>query len=221
MTELMAVQSPYSHYFTEPSTVVDSPAKNEPVEKQRSKAALASSVPELVSSLIPNLGLLLTQSTSSTEKRSRWQPSKEMRAALKVLNDSLGRNYAAGSNNAKVTNAVNIVQQSWFGLSSGKASNPHDVEDCLDAVEDISRELMRVVVNMADVNGNTALHYAVSHANFDVVSVLLDSKVINPNILNKVSVPHQVCHNSISPLNISCYQVSLVHSFTLVCHFLS
>ena len=36
-----------------------------------------------------------------------------------------------------------------------------------------------------DVNGNTSLHYSVSHGNFDVVSVLLDSKVANPNILNK------------------------------------
>ena len=38
---------------------------------------------------------------------------------------------------------------------------------------------------MTDVNGNTALHYSVSHGSFDVVSVLLDAKVANPNILNK------------------------------------
>merc|ERR1712228_694990 len=30
-----------------------------------------------------------------------------------------------------------------------------------------------------------ALHYSVSHGNFDVVSILLDSKVANANILNK------------------------------------
>lgn len=33
--------------------------------------------------------------------------------------------------------------------------------------------------------GNTAMHYAVSHGNFDVVSVLLDSKVCNVNQQNK------------------------------------
>lgn len=33
--------------------------------------------------------------------------------------------------------------------------------------------------------GNTALHYAVSHGNFDVVSILLDSKVCDPNKANK------------------------------------
>ena len=32
--------------------------------------------------------------------------------------------------------------------------------------------------------GNTAMHYAVSHGNFDVVSVLLDSKVCNVDVMN-------------------------------------
>jgi ankyrin repeat protein len=35
------------------------------------------------------------------------------------------------------------------------------------------------------VQENTALHYAVSHGNFDVVSVLLDSKVANLNRPNR------------------------------------
>jgi len=32
--------------------------------------------------------------------------------------------------------------------------------------------------------GNTAMHYAVSHGNFDVVSILLDSKVCDVNQMN-------------------------------------
>jgi ankyrin repeat protein len=59
------------------------------------------------------------------------------------------------------------------------------VEDYLDAIEEMSRGLLDRVVNLTDVNGNTALHYSVSHGNFDVVSILLDSKVGNANILNK------------------------------------
>jgi ankyrin repeat protein len=105
-----------------------------------------------------------------------------MKAALKVLNDSLVK---GGRSTAQMTNAVNIVQQEWFKTSSTKQSNPLDVEDYLDAIEDISKELLNRVVNLTDVNGNTSLHYSVSHGNFDVVSVLLDSKVANPNILNK------------------------------------
>ena len=105
-----------------------------------------------------------------------------MKAALKVLNDSLNK---GSRSNAQITNAVNIVQQEWFKTSSTKQSNPLDVEDYLDAIEDISKQLLDRVVNLMDVNGNTSLHYSVSHGNFDVVSVLLDSKVANPNILNK------------------------------------
>jgi len=115
--------------------------------------------------------------------RKKGEPSKEMKGALKVLNDSLSR--GASRSNAQVTNAVNIIQQEWFKTSSTKQSNPLDVEDYLDCIEEMSRELLDQVVNLADVNGNTALHYSVSHGNFDVVSILLDSKVANANILNK------------------------------------
>ncbi|KAF2348721.1 Ankyrin repeat-containing domain [Trinorchestia longiramus] len=48
-----------------------------------------------------------------------------------------------------------------------------------------SKGLLHRVVNLADVNGNTAMHYAVSHGNFDVVSLLLDSKVCSVNQQNK------------------------------------
>ena len=129
--------------------------------------------------------------TPIDENRKKAEPSKEMRAALKVLNDSFARR--AGNPvrpTSQVTNAVNIIQQEWFKTSSTKQSNPLSVEDYLDAIEDLAgpgsgRELLSRVVNMTDVNGNTALHYSVSHGNFDVVSVLLDAKVANPNILNK------------------------------------
>ena len=124
--------------------------------------------------------------------RKKVEPSKEMRAALKVLSDSLNKGSSAqsssgGRGNAQVTNAVNIIQQEWFKVSGTKQSNPLDVEDYLDAIDLMTKgsELLARVVNMTDVNGNTALHYSVSHGNFDVVSVLVDSKVANPNVLNK------------------------------------
>jgi len=118
--------------------------------------------------------------------RPKAAPSKEMKAALKVLHDSIAVPGRKSSNPVQSTNAVNIVQQEWFKISSTKGSNPLDVEDYLDFIElEMSKELLSRIVNLTDVNGNTALHYSVSHGNFDVVSVLLDSKVANPNILNK------------------------------------
>ena len=118
------------------------------------------------------------------ESSDKCEPSKEMRGALKVLNDSLGRPSASRAS-PQITNAVNIIQQEWFKTSSTKQSIPRIVEDYLDYFEQMSRDLLDQVVNLADVNGNTALHYSVSHGNFDVVSILLDSKVANANILNK------------------------------------
>jgi hypothetical protein len=136
----------------------------------------------------PLPGAALFAPILDTQRRpTKVEPSKEMKAALKVLQDSLARTgqVVRSGTPAQVTSAVNIIQQEWFKTSSTKQSNPADVEDYLDFIEDMSRELLDQVVNLVDVNGNTALHYSVSHGNFDVVSILLDSKVANANILNK------------------------------------
>lgn len=111
-------------------------------------------------------------------------PSKEMQGAMKVLHDSLQKanNH---SKNIKNTTAINIIQQEWFKISSLVTANPLDVEDYLDAFEEYSSILLQYIVNMTDDSGNTAMHYAVSHGNFDVVSILLDSKVCDINKPNK------------------------------------
>lgn len=49
------------------------------------------------------------------------------------------------------------------------------VEDYLGAFGAVSPAVLRHIVNMADGNGNTALHYSVSHSNFQVVKKLLDA----------------------------------------------
>ncbi|KAJ3666507.1 hypothetical protein Zmor_001946 [Zophobas morio] len=104
---------------------------------------------------------------------------------FKVLNDSLQKSQTNQSKNLKNHNAINIVEQEWFKISSLNTANPLDVEDYLDAFEDVSSVLLQYVVNMTDESGNTAMHYAVSHGNFDVVSILLDSKVCDINKPNK------------------------------------
>ncbi|PSN40635.1 hypothetical protein C0J52_21102 [Blattella germanica] len=106
--------------------------------------------------------------------------NKEMKAALKVLNDYL-RKFPITNVPHHLKNATNIVQQEWFKISSIASANPLDVEDYLDCFEEMSGTLLEYVVNMPDMSGNTAMHYAVSHGNFDVVSILLDSKVCNIN----------------------------------------
>ncbi|XP_029056574.2 KN motif and ankyrin repeat domain-containing protein 3 isoform X1 [Osmia bicornis bicornis] len=115
--------------------------------------------------------------------RKKVEPSKEMQAAMKVLNDSLKKSPSKNISH-QMKNAINIIQQEWFKISSTVNANPLEVEDYLDCFEECSSCLLEYIVNMTDSSGNTAMHYAVSHGNFDVVSILLDSKVCDINKAN-------------------------------------
>ncbi|XP_020280202.1 uncharacterized protein LOC109852957 isoform X2 [Pseudomyrmex gracilis] len=115
--------------------------------------------------------------------RKKVEPSKEMQAAMKVLNDSLKKSPSRNISH-QLKNATNIIQLEWFKISSTSSANPLDVEDYLDCFEECSGTLLEYIVNMTDSSGNTAMHYAVSHGNFDVVSILLDSKVCDINKTN-------------------------------------
>lgn len=68
-----------------------------------------------------------------------------------------------------------LVLQEWFRLSSQKSSIPDTVANHLLAFAEVSPALLAHVVNLADGNGNTALHYSVSHSNFHIVRLLLDT----------------------------------------------
>jgi len=123
------------------------------------------------------------QNEATTSRKWRY-PSKEMHAALKVLNDSLQK-YRGVDIKSQLRNAHQIIENEWFKISSIVSANPLDVEEYLDSFEDISSDVLEYIVNMVDGSGNTAMHYAVSHGNFDVVSILLDSKVCDINKQNK------------------------------------
>lgn len=79
------------------------------------------------------------------------EPSKEMQAAMKVVNDSLQKNQNRNVKN-QLKNATNIIQQEWFKISSLATANPLDVEDYLDAFEDFSSALLEYIVNMTDAS---------------------------------------------------------------------
>lgn len=80
------------------------------------------------------------------------------------------------------------MESEWFQVAASKGSDSSVVEGYLDTFEGYSKQLLNYVVNMADKNGNTAIHYAISHSNFDAASVLLDSKVCDVNKQNKVRI---------------------------------
>lgn len=54
------------------------------------------------------------------------------------------------------------------------------VGDYIATFEAVSPDVLRYIINMADGNGNTALHYSVSHSNFQIVKLLLDAGTEGP-----------------------------------------
>lgn len=77
------------------------------------------------------------------------------------------------------------VCQEWFRVSSQKTSSPELVAVYLEEFRSISPQLLQMVVNIADENGNTSLHYSVSHSNFRIVKLLLDTGVCDVDHQNK------------------------------------
>ena len=51
--------------------------------------------------------------------------------------------------------SLEIIKEEWFNISSGKLSEPHQVEDFMSSFNEISRRLMEYVVNIQDSNVRT------------------------------------------------------------------
>ncbi|XP_048377990.1 KN motif and ankyrin repeat domain-containing protein 2 isoform X2 [Stegostoma tigrinum] len=77
------------------------------------------------------------------------------------------------------------VQQEWLLVSSPKTADPEVARRYLAVFKAMSPNLLELIVNMADSNGNTALHYTVSHSNFPIVRLLLDTGACNLDKQNK------------------------------------
>ncbi|NWU54129.1 KANK3 protein, partial [Dromas ardeola] len=112
----------------------------------------------------------------------RFELSPRMREACLIVKTHLGH---PGATKSKELASSSLVLQEWFRLSSQKLSVPDTVANHLMAFAEVSPALLAHVVNLADGNGNTALHYSVSHSNFHIVRLLLDTGVCNVDHQNK------------------------------------
>ncbi|NXM71705.1 KANK1 protein, partial [Serilophus lunatus] len=117
------------------------------------------------------------------EIRERYELSEKMLSACQLLRNNIDDPKAL--TNKDVRFCLNTIQHEWFRVSSQKSAVPEMVGDYINAFEEISPAVLRHIINMADGNGNTALHYSVSHSNFEIVKLLLDANVCNVNHQNK------------------------------------
>ncbi|KFP08294.1 KN motif and ankyrin repeat domain-containing protein 1, partial [Calypte anna] len=117
------------------------------------------------------------------EIRERYELSEKMLSACHLLRNNIDDPKAL--TNKDVRFCLNTIQHEWFRVSSQKSAVPEMVGDYITAFEEISPAVLRHIINMADGNGNTALHYSVSHSNFEIVKLLLNANVCNVNHQNK------------------------------------
>uniref|UniRef100_A0A8C9F5F0 KN motif and ankyrin repeat domains 1 n=1 Tax=Pavo cristatus TaxID=9049 RepID=A0A8C9F5F0_PAVCR len=117
------------------------------------------------------------------EIRERYELSEKMLSACHLLKNNIDDPKAL--TNKDVRFCLNTIQHEWFRVSSQKSAVPEMVGDYITAFEEISPAVLRHIINVADGNGNTALHYSVSHSNFEIVKLLLDANVCNVNHQNK------------------------------------
>ncbi|XP_047633067.1 KN motif and ankyrin repeat domain-containing protein 2 isoform X4 [Phacochoerus africanus] len=122
-------------------------------------------------------------SGSTAEEEIRMDLSPDLISACLALEKYLDNPNALTERELKV--AYTTVLQEWLRLACRSDAHPELVRRHLVTFRAMSARLLDYVVNIADSNGNTALHYSVSHANFPVVRQLLDSGVCQVDKQNR------------------------------------
>ncbi|XP_029073536.1 KN motif and ankyrin repeat domain-containing protein 2 isoform X1 [Monodon monoceros] len=122
-------------------------------------------------------------SGSSAEEEIRMELSPDLISACLALEKYLENPNALTERELKV--AYTTVLQEWLRLACRSDAHPELVRRHLVTFRAMSARLLDYVVNIADSNGNTALHYSVSHANFPVARQLLDSGVCQVDKQNR------------------------------------
>ncbi|KAL1272781.1 hypothetical protein QQF64_028643 [Cirrhinus molitorella] len=107
---------------------------------------------------------------------------KNFMAACHFLKDRMAEVAAP---NKDMRQVLMVLYQEWFRVSSQKESQAETVTLYLREVGYHTPTLLRYIVNLADGNGNMALHYSVSHSNFSVVKLLLDTGLCEVDHQNK------------------------------------
>ncbi|GAB0193239.1 KN motif and ankyrin repeat domain-containing protein 4 [Grus japonensis] len=116
-------------------------------------------------------------------KADRCKPSEDFLANCRLLSKHLSE--IRTTSNKHLRHVLSTVCQEWFQVSSHKSSSPEVVAAYLKALGTIQPQLLAMVVNLADRNGNTALHYSISHSNFPIAKLLLDTGVCHLDLQNR------------------------------------
>ncbi|KAI3374414.1 hypothetical protein L3Q82_006238 [Scortum barcoo] len=119
--------------------------------------------------------------TTTGGSSSREAVSTDFMAACQFLNDHIDN---MDNPNDDTRKALVVLFQHWFSVAAEEASVASRLAVYLREVKKTTPSLLAFLINMADDNGNTVLHYSVSHCNYSIVSLLLDTGVSDVNLQN-------------------------------------
>ncbi|NXK87253.1 KANK4 protein, partial [Formicarius rufipectus] len=119
----------------------------------------------------------------SQHEGDRCRPSEDFLANCQLLSEHLSE--ICTTSDKYLRHVLSSVCQEWFQVSSHTCSRPELVAAYLRALGAIQPQLLKMMVNVTDRNGNTALHYSVSHSNFPVAKLLLDTGVCRLDLQNR------------------------------------
>jgi len=91
--------------------------------------------------------------------------------------------------------ALVTLFQHWFSAAAEEGSESRSVAACLKEVKKATPSLLAFLVNLADDNGNTALHYSCLHNKSDCVKLLLrvraNMHISNIQTFHCILLPHR------------------------------
>ncbi|XP_077413089.1 KN motif and ankyrin repeat domain-containing protein 4-like [Vanacampus margaritifer] len=97
--------------------------------------------------------------------------------------------------------ALVVLFQDWFSTTAEESSVAKKVAVYLREVKKATPSLLAFLINLADDNGNTVLHYSISHCKYDIVSLLLDTGVGDVNFQNKAGYTSVMLASLTAPEN--------------------
>lgn len=120
-------------------------------------------------------------SGSETTTGGREAMSADFLAACQFLKDHMDN---MDNPNDDMRKALVVLFQHWFSAAAEEASVASRVAEYLGEVKKATPSLLAFLINLADDNGNTVLHYSVSHCNYSIVSLILDTGVNDVSLQN-------------------------------------
>ncbi|KAL3988170.1 fragile-site associated tumor suppressor [Sarotherodon galilaeus] len=120
-------------------------------------------------------------SGSETTTKGREAVNADFISACHFLNNHMDN---MDNPNDDMRKALVVLFQHWFSAAAEEASEASRVAAYLKHIKKETPSLLAFLVNLADDNGNTVLHYSVSHCNYSIVTLILDTGVSDVNIQN-------------------------------------